>query len=56
MHATNLANIGIKYLGDLQFDDFCQLPDELDILWKNGQSVVSNNIYDKVVDSILIMN
>jgi len=52
MHARNLANNGIKYLGSLQLDDLCQLRDELDTLWKNGQSVVSNNLYDKVVDGI----
>lgn len=52
MHATNLSNIGIKYLGNLQLDDFCQLRDELDILWKNGQSKISNNLYDKIIDSI----
>jgi glutathionyl-hydroquinone reductase len=52
MHATNLAKIGIKYLSDLQLDDFCQLRDELDKLWKNGQSTISNNLYDKIIDSI----
>ncbi|CAF2705857.1 unnamed protein product [Rotaria sp. Silwood2] len=52
MHATKLANIGIKYLGDLQLDDLYQLQDELNTLWKNGQSTISNNLYDKIVDSI----
>lgn len=52
MSAANLINIGIKYLADLQINDLCQLRDELDALWKNGQSKVSNHVYDKVVDSI----
>jgi hypothetical protein len=52
MHATNLKNIGIKYLNDLQLDDLYLLQDELNTLWKNGQSLVSNNFYDKIVDSI----
>ncbi|CAF0951558.1 unnamed protein product [Didymodactylos carnosus] len=52
MHASQLANIGIHYLGDLQLDDLCQLHEELDILWKSGNSQVANNLYDRVVDSI----
>ena len=52
MHVTNLNKIGIKYLADLQLNEFSQLRDELDILWKNGQSNISNNLYDKIVDSI----
>jgi len=52
MHGTSLANIGVAYLTDLQLDDLCQLRDELDILWQNGQSKISNNLYDKVIDSI----
>ncbi|CAF0805226.1 unnamed protein product [Rotaria sordida] len=52
MHATKLANIGIKYLSDLQLNDLYQLQDELNTLWKNGQSKISNNLYDKIVDSI----
>jgi hypothetical protein len=52
MHATNLVNLGVKYLSDLQLDDLCQLRDQLDTLWNNGQSKVPNNVYDKVADSI----
>jgi hypothetical protein len=52
MHATNLANIGIKYLTDLQLDDLYQLQDELNTLWKNGQTKISNTLYDKIVDGI----
>ncbi|CAF2838936.1 unnamed protein product [Rotaria sp. Silwood2] len=52
MHATKLANISIKYLSDLQLDDLYQLQDELNTLWENGQSKISNNVYDKIVDSI----
>ena len=52
MHATKLANLGVKYLTDLQLNDLCQLRDQLDTLWKNGQSKVPNNIYDKVADGI----
>jgi len=52
LHATSLANIGIEYLSNLQLDELCQLRDGLDILWKNGQSNISNNLYDKVIDSI----
>lgn len=52
MYANNFATIGIKYLADLQLNELCQLRDELDIQWKNGQSVVSDKLYDKVIDSI----
>ncbi|UJR32352.1 hypothetical protein I4U23_019815 [Adineta vaga] len=52
MHATNIKSAGLKYLNGLQLDDLCQLQDELNIAWKNGQSVVSNAIYDKISDSI----
>ena len=52
MHATKYVSIGIKYLGELQLDDLCQLQDELNTLWANGQSAVSNDLYDKVTDSI----
>ena len=52
MCATQLASIGIKYLGNLQLDDLFQLQNELNILWKDGQSRISNHLYDKVIDSI----
>ncbi|CAF3640812.1 unnamed protein product [Adineta steineri] len=52
MHTAKLASMGISYLGDLQLDDLCQLQEELDSLWKNGQSTISNTLYDKVVDGI----
>ena len=52
MHATKFASIGIKYLGDLQLNDLCELQDELNSLWNNGQSKISNNLFDKVVDTI----
>ena len=51
-HATHLATLGLRYLGDLQLNDLYQLRDELDTLWTKGQSTVSNTLYDKVVDSI----
>jgi hypothetical protein len=52
MYASKLASEGIRYLGDLQINELCQLQEELDGLWSSGQSKVSNNLYDKVVDSI----
>ncbi|CAM4817718.1 unnamed protein product [Rotaria magnacalcarata] len=52
MHTTKLANIGIKYLSDLQLDDLYQLQDELNTLWKSGQSTISNSLYDKIADGI----
>lgn len=52
MHAAKLTNLGIKYLNNLQLDDLYQLKEELDIQWQNGQSKISNNLYDKIVDSI----
>ena len=52
MHAAKLGSTGIRYLGDLQLDDLCQLQEELDSLWKSGQSTISNALYDKVVDGI----
>lgn len=52
MHANKLAREGIRYLGDLQLNELCQLQEELDVLWNSGQAKVSNSLYDKVVDSI----
>ncbi|CAF1453404.1 unnamed protein product [Adineta steineri] len=52
MHASNLKISGINYLNGLQLDDLYQLQNELDMLWKQGQSTVSNNLYDKITDSI----
>jgi hypothetical protein len=52
MHATKLASEGIRYLGDLQLNELCQLQEELDVLWNNGQAKISNSLYDKVVDCI----
>ncbi|UJR19568.1 hypothetical protein I4U23_022698 [Adineta vaga] len=52
MHAAKLASMGICYLGDLQLDDLCQLQEELNALWKNGQSTISNTLYDKIGDGI----
>ena len=52
MSANKLANEGIHYLADLQLHQLWQLREELNILWNNGQTKVSNNLYDKVVDSI----
>jgi len=52
MHIDELMKKGIQYLADLQFDDLCQLKNELNILWQNGQSRVLNLLYDKVVDSL----
>lgn len=51
-HANNLIQIGLKYLGDLQLNELCQLRDELDALWNQGHAKVSNTIYDKVADGI----
>jgi hypothetical protein len=51
-HATRLASSGLPYLSDLQLNDLYQLQDQLDTAWKNGQSIVSNQLYDKVADSI----
>ncbi|CAF1233420.1 unnamed protein product [Rotaria sp. Silwood1] len=52
MHASKLASEGIRYLGSLQLHELCQLQEELDTLWNNGKTIVSNNLYDKVVDGI----
>jgi hypothetical protein len=52
MHASKLTNEGICYLGNLQIGELCQLQEELDVLWNSGQSKLSNNLYDKVTDSI----
>lgn len=51
-HANNLMQTGLKYLGDLQLGELCQLRDELDRAWSQGQAKVSNHIYDKVADGI----
>ena len=51
-HANNLVNMSLKYLGDLQLNDLCQLRDELDTAWSQGQAKVSNQVYDKVADGI----
>jgi len=52
MHAAKLASEGIRYLGDLKLNELCQLQEELDVLWNNGQAKISNSLYDKVVDGI----
>lgn len=52
MSANKLASEGIRYLADLQLHQLWQLREELNILWANGQTKVSNNLYDKVVDGI----
>lgn len=52
MSANKLVKEGIQYLGNLQLHELWQLRDELNMLWNSGQTQVSNNLYDKVVDGI----
>ena len=51
-HVANLHSTGLRYLGSLQLHELCRLRDEMNTLWKNGQVMFSNNVYDKVVDGI----
>ncbi|CAF1245349.1 unnamed protein product [Adineta ricciae] len=52
MHGAKLKAAGFEYLNGLQLNDLYQLEEELSTAWKNGQSIVSNEIYDKVLDSV----
>ena len=52
MSVSKLAKEGIRYLGELQLHELWQLREELNILWNSGQTKVSNNLYDKIIDGI----